>query len=198
MKNSNSQATSAIDYRQIESSNYLNYLEERLIDKNKIGKNRNSFFDMTRNSVSFQVGYESDEIKENENDEIIKEKINYKYLKILDIRENEHFGDVCLFLDKPSPLTLKVKSKKAQIYILKKKDAQTINNIHHNIMNRIREKSFKNLLSIKNKTFHILNKYLRNKINKIKRTKLENASWFQEKSMNNVANDITNFLNNSI
>ena len=198
MKNSNSHTTSAIDYKQIESSNYLNFLEERLIDKNKIGKNRNSFFDMTRNSVSFQVGYESDEIKENENDEIIKEKINYKYLKILDIRENEHFGDVCLFLDKPSPLTLKVKSKKAQIYILKKKDAQTINNIHHNIMNRIREKSFKNLLSIKNKTFDILNKYLRNKINKIKRTKLENASWFQEKSINNVSNDITNFLNNSI
>ena len=65
-------------------------------------------------------------------------------------------------------------------------------------MNRIREKSFKNLLSIKNKTFDILNKYLRNKINKIKRTKLENASWFQEKSINNVSNDITNFLNNSI
>ena len=28
---------------------------------------------------------------------------------------------IYLFLDKPSPLTLKVKSKKAQIYILKKK-----------------------------------------------------------------------------
>ena len=73
-------------------------------------------------------------------------------MKILDIRKNEHFGDVSLFLDKPAPLTLKVKSKIAKIFILKKKDALMINSIHHNIVDRIREKSFKNLMSIKRKT----------------------------------------------
>ena len=67
-------------------------------------------------------------------------------------------------------------------------------------MNRIKEKSFKNLISIKNKTISILKQYIGNKLNKLKRTQLQNASWFNEKSRNNinVLQDITNFLNNSI
>ena len=75
-----------------------------------------------------------------------------------------------------------------------------INNIHHNIINRIKEKSFKNLISIKNKTLSILIQYIDNKLSKLKRTQLQNASWFNEKSRNNinVLKDITNFFNNSI
>ena len=75
-----------------------------------------------------------------------------------------------------------------------------INNIHHNIINRIKEKSFKNLISIKNKTLSILIQYIDNKLSKLKRTQLQNASWFNEKSRNNinVLKDINNFFNNSI
>ena len=42
--------------------------------------------------------------------------------------------------------------------------------------------------------------YIGNKLNKVKRTQLQNASWFNEKSRNNinVLQDITHFLNNSI
>ena len=208
MRNSVSQAEgSAIDYKQLENNNYLNYLEEKLLDNNKIGKKGNSFFDVTKNSISFQVGYESDDQdkdknkdKDNENSDIFREGSNYKYLKILDIRKNEHFGDFFLFDEKPAPLTLKVKSKVAKIFILKKKDAMAINDIHHNIMNRIRQKSFKNLISIKNKTISILKQYIGNKLSKFKRTQLQNTSWFNEKSRNNinVLQDISNFLNNSI
>ena len=206
IRDSVSQTNSTIDVKQLGNNNYLTYLEEKLFETNKIRKRGNSYLDVTKNSVSFQVGYESDEQEnnnknhDNESSDEINGENNYKYLKILDIRKNEHFGDFYLFNDKPAPLTLKVKSKIAKIFILKKKDAIKINNLHHNIMNRIKEKSFKNLISIKNKTIEILKHYIDNKLNKIKRTQLQNASWFNEKSKNNIniMQDITNFLNNSI
>ena len=56
MRNSVSYTNSQIDYKQIENNNYLSYLEERLMESNKIGTKGNSFFDVTRNSVSFQIG----------------------------------------------------------------------------------------------------------------------------------------------
>ena len=202
MRNSVSYTNSQIDYKQIENNNYLSYLEERLMESNKIGTKGNSFFDVTRNSVSFQIGEESEEEQEQERSATAalkeKEGANYQHLKILDVRKNEHFGDCLLFLEKPAPLTLKVKSKKAVIFILKKKDAKNINNIHHNIMDRIREKSLRNLIALKHKTIDILKQYIGNKLNKIKRTQLQNASWFNEKSRNNILHDITNFLNNSL
>ena len=36
-------------------------------------------------------------------------------LKLFDIRKNEHFGDVHIFLNKPSPFTLKAKSRIVEI-----------------------------------------------------------------------------------
>ena len=191
-----------IDLKQLENANYMKYLEERLMNNNKIGKKRNSLFDTTKNtinSVFFQIGSENDDQEKDKDSNNLEKEHNYKYLKILDIRKNEHFGDFYIFEDKPAPLTLKVKSKFAKLFVLKKKDAIAINNIHHNIMNRIKEKSLKNLISIKNKTKEILKQYIDNKFTKIKRNQLQNASWFNEKSRyNNTLHDITNFLNNSI
>jgi hypothetical protein len=45
-----------------------------------------------------------------------------KYLKILTFRRNEHFGDVLMFLNQPSPVVLKVKTKFADLFLLKKID----------------------------------------------------------------------------
>ena len=52
-----------------------------------------------------------------------KGKDNIKNLRILDIRKNEHFGDVFMFLHKKCPLNIKVKSRKADLLLLKKLDA---------------------------------------------------------------------------
>ena len=140
----------------------------------------------------------SDDEKKNSNKEEEKseEEGKYHYLKILDIRKNEHFGNILMYLEKPAPLTLKVKSKIAEIFFLKKKDAFMISSLHHNIVKRINDKSYKNLLSIKKKTLQILKNYLNlsnfNKIN------IENKSWFNEKSKDVILQDITNFINNSI
>ena len=191
-------ANSPIENKSINNNNNLTYLEKKLLENNNIGKGV-SFFDKTKTKISFsfQRGYDSEDEHEKEKTDETKEGNNFKYLKILDIRKNEHFGDVYLFLDQPAPLTLKVKSRKAKIFILKKKDALSINNIHHNIMNRIRQKSFRNLISIKKKTLHILKKYMSNELNKAKKTEIQNTSWFNDKSRQNILEGITNFLNNS-
>ena len=198
VRNSISMANSPIENKSINNNNNLTYLEKKLLENNNIGKGV-SFLDKTKTKISFsfQRGYDSEDEHEKEKTDETKEGNNFKYLKILDIRKNEHFGDVYLFLDQPAPLTLKVKSRKAKIFILKKKDALSINNIHHNIMNRIRQKSFRNLISIKKKTLHILKKYMSNELNKAKKTEIQNTSWFNDKSRQNILEGITNFLNNS-
>ena len=48
-------------------------------------------------------------------------KKNRKKIKIIDLRKNEHFGDILMILNEKSPLTVKVKSKKAELNKKKKK-----------------------------------------------------------------------------
>ena len=120
----------------------------------------NNFNNNTMNSSFLFQNDKNLEDNENSNfNNKTEEGGKYQYLKILDIRKNEHLGDISMFLEKPAPLTLKVKSKIANIFILREKDAMKIYSIHHNIAKRIHDKSYKNLLSIKKKTFHILKKY---------------------------------------
>ena len=101
------------------------------------------------------------------NEPIKNEQGNYKYIKIIDIRKNENFGGLYMFMRRPSPLSLKVKSKFAELYLLPKKDAFSIANNYNNIWRKIQKKDFHNMLSIKHKTFNILNKYI--EINGIRR-----------------------------
>ena len=75
--------------------------------------------------------------------------INYIHLRILDIRKNEHFGTLLMFLNKRSPLTLRVKTKKAELFFLKKIDAVEISTSYPNIWKRVNKKSFHNLKQIK-------------------------------------------------
>ena len=41
-------------------------------------------------------------------------KVKKAYVRILGIRENEHFGDVLMFLEERSPLRVRVRSKKCE------------------------------------------------------------------------------------
>ena len=82
----------------------------------------------------------------------IKEKKinNKKAMRIIDLRKNEHFGDVLMILNEKSPLTVKVKSKKAELFLLQKTDATEISNQYPNIWKRIVNKSLYNMKQIKN------------------------------------------------
>ena len=101
-----------------------------------------------------------------------------------------------MFLDRPSPLTLKVKSKIAEIFALKKKDAMNIYKTHHNIMKRIQLKSYKNLVSIKKKTIKTLKNFCdMNKFINVNGTNMQDISWFNEKSRSISIMDKTNVSN---
>ena len=90
---------------------------------------------------------------------------NYQYLKILDIRKNEHFGCVFMTLRDSCPLTLQVKSKFAELYLLKKEEAISTSKSYPNIWKKLYGKEFHNLKSIKDRTFKCLTKYI--EVNKL-------------------------------
>ena len=99
-------------------------------------------------------------LNEQGNEELQKQQntnSNYIYLKILDIRKNEHFGALLMFLNKRSPLSLRVKTKKAELYILMKIDAVEISSSYPNIWKRVNKASFHNLKQIKK----IMNKIIK-------------------------------------
>ena len=78
-----------------------------------------------------------------------KEKeINFLHLKILEIRKGENFGGLLLFLNRRTSLTLRVKTKKADLYFLKKIDAVEISSSYPNIWKRFNKISFHNLKQI--------------------------------------------------
>ena len=72
-----------------------------------------------------------------------------KEIKIIDLRKNEHFGDILMILNEKSPLTVKVKSKKAELFFLEKTEATEISNRYPNIWKRIVNKSLHNMKQIK-------------------------------------------------
>ena len=76
-------------------------------------------------------------------------KVQTTYVKILGIRENEHFGDVLMFLEQRSPLRVRVRSKKSELFFLKKMDAVKISTSYPNIWRRINKKSVFNFEQIK-------------------------------------------------
>ena len=71
-------------------------------------------------------------------------KGNIQYIHILDLLKNEYFGEILMFLNIPNPLSLTVKSKRAELYVLRKKDAFNIKKDYPNIWQRINKKSIYN------------------------------------------------------
>jgi hypothetical protein len=91
-----------------------------------------------------------------------KEKYNnetFQIIKIIDLRKNEHFGDVHIISEKPAPFTLKAKSRIAELLLIRKHDAIIISKNFPNIWRRLQNKSYHNLVSIKKLTFKILKRY---------------------------------------
>ena len=64
-----------------------------------------------------------------------------------------------MLLDRPSPLSLRIKSKKVDLFLLRKKDTLNIKKDYPNIWNRISEKSMHNMKSIKKLTKKVINGY---------------------------------------
>ena len=96
---------------------------------------------------------------QNHKTSVKNEKKNIRYLKVLDIRKNEHFGETLMFLNERSPLTAKIKSKKAELFFLTKEEVIKIFNAFPNIWNRINKKSIYNMKQIKKTVVKVLLKF---------------------------------------
>ena len=146
-----------------------------------------SFLDKTANDKANK----EEDLDFLKNEPIKNEQGNYKYIKIIDIRKNENFGGVYMFMRRPSPLSLKVKSKFAELYLLPKKDVFSIAKNYNNIWSKIHKKDFHNMVSIKHQTFSILNKYIEiNGIGKINPNDISKFIYaWEDPNKNNKLND---------
>ena len=86
-------------------------------------------------------------------------KGNIKYIPILDLLKNEYFGDLLMFSNIANPLSLRVKSKRVELYVLRKKDALSIKKDYPNIWQRLHKKSMHNITSLKSLTLKIIGRY---------------------------------------
>ena len=85
---------------------------------------------------------------------------NYQFLNVSNIFKNEHYGEVFIIYNKPSPLFLRVKSKMANLFLLNKKNVIHLSANYINIWNRLFRKSLKNMIALKQRTINIVKKYI--------------------------------------
>ena len=91
---------------------------------------------------------------DNKNEIANKDKKNK--LKILDIRRNEHFGDVFMFLNKKSPLYVRVASKRVDLLLLKKLDSIDISDRYPDVWKTIIKRPLENSKMISSLTLKTL------------------------------------------
>ena len=99
---------------------------------------------------NFYVSYFNLTTKKSNTIKLEEKPCHKKQIKIIELRSNEHFGDVLMILNEKSPVTIKVKSKKAELLFLPKTDATEISNLYPNIWKKIVTRSLHNLAQIKN------------------------------------------------
>ena len=99
---------------------------------------------------NFYVSYFDLTTKKSNTIKLEEKPCHKKQIKIIELRSNEHFGDVLMILNEKSPVTIKVKSKKAELLFLPKTDATEISNLYPNIWKKIVTRSLHNLAQIKN------------------------------------------------
>ena len=195
-----------------------------IIDKENIEESISKFFDINETgniSISYEASFLSSSNKrksifnmaDNLNDYIINKKQeiksnninidkNLKDIKIIEIRKNEHFGVALMFLDERCPLVVKVKSKIAELLVLRKMEAIEIYSIYPNIWKRINKKSLFNIEQIKLKIEKILTsiatKYCLSKDN-VYCSKIKNTKKIKHKGKNkkNKEKNIVNYKGNN-
>lgn len=77
------------------------------------------------------------------------EKFDIQYARLIEIRKNEHFGDIQMFLNKQNILSVRVSTKTAELYLLKKSDAIRISNSFPDIWKALITNSIYNMKCLK-------------------------------------------------
>jgi len=149
------------------SSSY--HPEEDIFDKDKKNKVKNKLFldesDKNFSKRSIKVNFELDKKYENLQD---------NKFKILSLRQNEHYGDALMIDNKRSPITLKTKSKSAEIFLMAKMDFVLLIEKYAYIIEEIYEKSSVNMRRINAYIKNLKNTKESQEINSKSRTEFRN------------------------
>ena len=134
------------------------------------------------------------------------EESNYQFIHIINILKNENYGTVYMLLGKTSPLSLRLKSKKGELFLLRKFDVYTLCKNYPNIWKRQYKKEYSNMIEIKNKTINAIKKYCESNGIKPKKEKLKSSTIAndlacdlkEEKNSIDKNNNINNINNTNI
>ena len=170
-----------LDNPLISIDNYLGQKFEDINDKMETKVDNSMIMNQSVNNLGLKMEKAQTEIrsllktKDELNDSNIEQEIakcdfdgddfdvgNHQFLNILDILKNEHYGEVYMFLQKPSPLSLRVKSKYSELFLLRKHEAMQISKAYPNVWKNIYRKSYHNMKSIKKLTKRIVIHYCNN------------------------------------
>lgn len=119
-----------------------------IIKNNNFNNNSDDYFNNYFNNHNINNNNDFDIFKEKQNKMKEKENSNKPYIKILTLRKNEYFGIELMFLNKQSPLRIRVKSKFADLLFLTKEDVNEISSNYPQIWKSINQKSIKNYQAI--------------------------------------------------
>ena len=130
-----------------------------------------NFNDKAVKTMTFIKGKGLTLVNNDKNENYLVKTPVQQYVRIIEIRKNEHFGDILMFLNRRSPLCMKVKTKYAELFLLNKTDAVEISMSFPKIWNQIIKKSLFNMEQIErliNKTLKFFykqnNHYKRNSL----------------------------------
>ena len=149
--NMNMPEESANEYLSKEFNNFaFNFEEEdafnnlpNIIDENISEHSISSIFEEKHKNVLFSVLGDKDFNLNKKDPTII-------YLKISDVYKNETYGELYMYHGKRSPFSVKVKTKRVKLYIIKKDDYSNLCDSYKNVIQRIQKKEKKNIKKIKN------------------------------------------------
>jgi len=148
----------------------ISYIVPSIVSSNK----RSSIFNLDEHFNVFLLKTRKEE------EIIVEENVNVQEIKIVEIRKNEHFGDALMFLNERCPLIVRVRTKLAELLVLRKMEAIEIYSVYPNIWKRINKKSLFNMeqikLKIKKELFFVSRKYGQTKERKI----LKNSKSLQQ------------------
>jgi len=152
----------SIDLKDPESS-LKKYLGENDIGKYHISYNKSKIIHpKNKEKVNFGEEFINSSLS-SENNNNKDNKDDFEDIKIIQIRNNEHFGDALMFLNERCPLVAKVRTKTAELLILRKIEAIEIYSIYPNIWKRINKKSLFNMeqiyLKIKKMVIELFKRY---------------------------------------
>ena len=85
----------------------------------------------------------SSKMNKKKSNELMNEEDHY--VKLLDICKNEHYGDIMMFLNQRSPLSVRVSSKRVELFSLKKTDVIEISMLFPKIWKEIISNSIYNM-----------------------------------------------------